>query len=55
MLYISNGVNKLFTEEDPYNIHKTFGFLTLSNFAFQSYYYMNYCYYSYYSSLLFNR
>ena len=42
MLYISNGVNKLFTEEDPYNIHKTFGFLTLSNFAFQSYYYMNY-------------
>ena len=42
MLYISNGINKLFTEEDPYNIHKTFGFLTLSNFAFQSYYYMNY-------------
>ena len=42
MSYISNGVNKLFTEEDPYNIHKTFGFLALSNFAFQSYYYINY-------------
>lgn len=42
MLSVSNSVKKLFTEEDPYNIHKTFGFLTLGNFVLQPYYYINY-------------
>ncbi len=35
-------LSKLITDEDPMHIHKTLGLLTLSNYAFQTVYYVNY-------------